>query len=73
MFELGNFSPSNLLAGIIFGMIGLIAFIYGKRTQAWRPMIIGVILMAYPYFISGTVLLYLIGTALTAALFFWRE
>ena len=36
-------------------------------------MIIGAALMAYPYFISGTFFLYLIGITLTAALYFWRE
>lgn len=73
MFQLGNFSPSNLFAGLIFGSIGLIAFIYGKKMAFLRPMIIGITLMAYPYFISGTLFIYLIGIALTATLYFWRE
>jgi hypothetical protein len=73
MLQLGNFSPANLFAGLIFGSVGLVAFMYGKKRALWRPMIIGVALMAYPYFISGTFFLYLIGIALTAALYFWRE
>jgi hypothetical protein len=73
MFQFGNFSPSNLFAGLIFGSIGLGAFIYGKKNAFWRPMVIGIILMAYPYFLSGTLLIYLIGIVLTAALYFWRE
>ena len=72
MFQFGNFSPSNLFAGLIFGSIGLGAFIYGKKNAFWRPMVIGIILMAYPYFLSGTLLIYLIGIVLTAALYFWR-
>jgi len=36
-------------------------------------MMIGFALMVYPYFISGTFFLYLVGIALTAALYFWRE
>jgi hypothetical protein len=72
MFQLGNFSPSNLFAGIIFGSIGLGAFVYGKKNVSWRPMAIGIILMAYPYFLSGTLFIYLIGIVLTAALYFWR-
>ena len=73
MFQLGNFSPANLLAGIIFGSIGLGAFIYGKRMSLLRKMIIGIALMAFPYFFSGTLVIYLIGIALTLALFFWRD
>jgi len=36
-------------------------------------MIIGVALMIYPYFISGTFFLYFVGSTLTVALYFWRE
>jgi hypothetical protein len=73
MFQLGNFSFSNLFAGIIFGSIGFVAFIYGKKMGLWRPMIIGIALMAYPYLFSGTLVIYAIGMALTATLYFWRE
>jgi len=72
MFQLGNFSPSNLFAGLIFGSIGFVAFIYGKKIASFRPMVIGIVLMVYPYFISGTLFLYLIGIVLTVALYFWR-
>ena len=73
MFQFGNFSPSNLLAGLIFGSIGFVAFAYGKKMGLGRPMIIGIVLMAYPYFFSGTLIIYFIGVALTAVLYFWRE
>ena len=73
MFQFGNFSPSNLFACIIFGSIGLGAFIYGKKNVSWRPMVIGIALMVYPYFFSRTFLIYIIGIILTAALYFWRE
>jgi hypothetical protein len=73
MFQFGSFEPSNLFAGLIFGSIGLGAFIYGKKNVCWRPLVIGILLMAYPYFLSGTLLIYLIGIVLTALLYFWRE
>jgi len=68
-----DFSVVKIFACIIFGAIGVAAFLYGKKNQFFRPMIIGFALMAYPYFISGTFFLYLIGIVLTAALYFWRE
>lgn len=68
-----DFSAAKIFACIIFGAIGSAAFLYGKKNRVFRPMIIGVALMAYPYFISGTFFLYLIGIVLAAALYFWRE
>jgi len=68
-----DFSAAKIFADIIFGAIGFVAFLYGKKNKEFRPMIVGAVLMAYSYFISGTFLLYLIGIALIATLYFWRE
>ncbi len=68
-----DFGTAKIVACTIFGAIGFAAFLYGKKNKFSRPMIIGGALMAYPYFISGTFFLYLVGVALTAALYFWRE
>jgi hypothetical protein len=73
MFQAGDFNLVNMAAYAIFSAIGFVAFIYGKRRALWRPMIIGIALMAYPYFFSATLIIYLIGIILTAALYFWRE
>lgn len=68
-----DFSTAKIIACTIFSAIGFAAFLYGKKNKLSRPMIIGAVLMVYSYFISGAFLLYLIGIALTAALYFWRE
>jgi len=62
-----------LIGGCFFGSIGFIAFMYGKSNSEFRPIVMGILLMAYPYFLRGTVVLYLVGIALTAGLYFWRE
>ena len=67
------FSAENLLAYILFGAIGFCAFIYGKRTAKIGPLVLGLLLSIYPYFVSDTWLLYGIGIALTAGLFYWKE
>jgi hypothetical protein len=67
-----DFSPANLFGGLIFGSIGFVAFIYGKRMNLWKPMFIGIALMAYPYFVSDALILSAIGVVLTAALFVFR-
>ena len=69
----GGFNWWNIIGGIIFSIIGWYAFIHGKREKSVRPMVIGVGLMVYPYFVANTLLFFVIGMALTAALYFWRE
>ena len=69
----GDFSWAKIIAYLIFGAVGFVAFVYGKKNTLWRPMVIGIALMAYPYLVSGAMAIYLIGMVLTAALYFWRE
>ena len=67
-----SFTTVNLLGQVLFGAIGMGAFIYGKKQGIFMAMLLGVILMAYPYFVPDTALLYLIGGILTACLFIFR-
>ena len=67
-----NLSAANLIGGCVFGSIGFVAFIYGKRINLWKPMFLGIALMIYPYFISNDVLMIAIGAIGTAGLFFLR-
>ena len=66
-------SGPNLFAGLLFSSIGFVGFVYGKRMSAWKPMFLGLALMAYPYFIEDTVTICAIGLAGTAALFWARH
>lgn len=66
-------SPANLLGSILFGIVGFAAYRYGKKSGSFNPMAIGVALMVYPYFISQTWMLYVIGLALCGGLYFWRD
>ena len=67
------FSGSLLLGNLLFSSIGFVAFVYGKRMQVWKPMMIGFALMAYPYFVGETLPLFGIGCALCASLFLFRD
>ena len=64
---------SQLFAGVIFGCIGFSAFLYGKKAARMNPMLLGVALMAYPYFVPNVLAMYAIGILLTAALFVVRD
>jgi hypothetical protein len=66
-------APAVLFASLLFGIIGLAAFTYGKKSANWKPMVIGLVLMVYPYAIDELWLLYAIGIALCAALFVFRD
>ena len=68
-----SFSLPNIIGGIIFGAIGFIAFVYGKRMGAYRALGIGLALMIFPYFVDNVVAMYCIGAALTIALFVFRD
>ena len=67
-----NFSAANLIGGLVFGSIGFVAFIYGKRMNLWKPMLLGIALMVYPYFVTDDVAMIAIGAIGTAGLFFLR-
>lgn len=66
-------TAANLFAGILFGAIGLGAFIYGKRQSVFKAMMLGIALMVFPYFISNTVILYVVGFLLTILFFIFRD
>lgn len=65
-------STASLLWGLLFGSIGVGFFIYGKRQRMIVPLVCGLALMVYPYFVAGTMLLLLIGAALMAVPYFLR-
>jgi hypothetical protein len=62
-------SPGALFVSLLFGAIGLGALVYARKMSAFKPAILGVALMAYPYFVSDSLLLWGVGIALTIALF----
>jgi len=67
-----EFERGNLIGGFVFGSIGFVAFIYGKRMNLWKPMFLGIGLMIYPYFVSNDAVMIAIGAIGTAGLFFLR-
>ncbi|MDB5848426.1 MAG: hypothetical protein JWP29_2178 [Rhodoferax sp.] len=60
--------PGYLFGSIVFGLIGLATFRHARKMQRKRGMWLSVALMLYPYAVDATWLLYLIGVALCAAL-----
>ena len=65
-------SESALRWGLLFISIGLGFFIYGKKQTMIVPLVCGVALMVYPYFMPNTVALVLAGLVLVAIPYFFR-
>jgi hypothetical protein len=66
-------TTAALLWGVLFSSIGIGFTIYGKKQQANIPLVCGIGLMIYPYFIPNTTLLVVIGLLLTAIPYFIRR
>lgn len=66
-------SPAGLFALVIFGITGFAAFRYGKKNGRLSPMLLGLVLMLYPYFISQTWAIYAVGCGLCAGLYLLRD
>jgi len=65
-------STASLLWGLFFGTVGFGFFMYGKKQKKVAPLVCGLILMLFSYFVSSTFLLVAIGAALMALPYFVR-
>jgi len=48
-----DFSSPTFLPSLLFGVLGMGFFAYGKKLQKWLHMGSGLGLMVVPYFVSG--------------------
>lgn len=71
--DTSGLSLANIIAWMIFGAVGFVAFVYGKKMGSFKPMVIGLVLMVYSYFVTQTLWLYIVGAGLCVGLYFWRE
>ncbi len=67
--DLGDFSLATILVAVVFGLVGFAAFRYGRKNGETRPLVIGIALMAYGYFVTNAWISLGIGAVLTALLF----
>ncbi len=62
----GGATRGNVMAMVVFSIIGLGYLAYGKKSQQLLMVICGIGLMGYSYFVDGTLYIVLIGLALSA-------
>jgi len=65
-------SATSILWGVLFGSIGMGYLIYGRKQRRGIAVLSGVVLCAFPYFVSNTFLMILIGIAFMAFPYFVR-
>lgn len=65
-------TPAYLIGAILFGIIGYVAYRHGRKTSIKAAKWIGIALILFPYAISATWLMYVIGAGLCVALYFFR-
>ena len=56
----------------MFSSIGLGFFLYGRKQRAVVPLVCGLVLMVFPYFVPNPVAVVAIGIVLTAVPYFFR-
>jgi hypothetical protein len=64
---------STLLWGLLFGSIGVGFALYGRQQRAVVPLLCGIALMVYPYFVPNVIALVAIGIVLMALPYFFRR
>lgn len=62
-------SISYIAGAVLFGIVGLVAWRHGRKTERPKPKWLGVVLMLYPYATPQTWLMYLVGTGLCVWLY----
>ncbi len=63
---------AQLFLGMLFGCFGMGYFIYGKKRGQFAPLLSGIGLMVFPYFVSNGYAIAVIGVALMLIPYFWR-
>lgn len=66
-------SVNGLMLAMLFGSIGMGYIVYGRRQQKGIALFSGVSLCVYPYFVSNTLAILLIGLALVSAPIFRND
>lgn len=65
-------TTATLFWGLLFGSIGAGFFVYGKKQGKPVPLLCGIALVLFPYFVSNTLALVAVGMLLCAIPYFYR-
>lgn len=57
---------NSLLASILVSSIGVVLFVYGRKQARFPQLLAGVVLVVYPYFVSGVLPMFAIALVILA-------
>ena len=63
-----DIDANSLLAGLLVSSIGFVLFVYGKRMKRVPHLGAGIILLVYPYFVPGALVMLAIAACLLGLL-----
>ena len=61
---------SALIVGLIVGSVGLGLFLYGRKQRRAPQMVVGLVMMLFPYFVSSVPVTAAVAVALAGLLWF---
>ena len=64
-----DFSASSLFASLLWGSVGSVMFIYGKKRQSWTPLGCGLAMLLVSYFIESAAYMSLASLAILAIMY----
>lgn len=67
-----NADATSIMLSVFFGALGAGYALYGRKQRALAPLLSGVALIVFPYFVTGGFLTLLVGAAIAAVPYFWR-
>ena len=64
-----SFDVTELIVSFLVSSVGFVLFSYGRRMERWPHGGVGLVLMVFPYFVSGWWWIALIGAVLSLGLY----
>ncbi len=64
-----DLDPTLLMLSLIPSGVGFVLFVYGRKNGRWPQLVMGLLLMVYPYFAGSVVPLAGVGVLLGVGLY----
>ncbi len=64
---------NNIRSSLLISCLGMGFFMYGKRAGRLYPLLAGIAMSIYPFFVASAFFLWSITAAICAALYFLRD
>jgi len=61
-----SFEPTSLLISFVFGSIGFVGLVYGRRMKRFPHMLAGGLLMAYPVVVGDPLIMTVVGLCIVS-------